>query len=68
MKKKTKEVFQPKKRVQLTFTLKDEVRYKFNYLCVANFINKSQLLESFIEQYINEHPIEYPPFLENDQD
>ena len=50
------------RRVQITFTLKNELRDRFNYFCSVNFTNKSQLLESLLEQYLDQHPIEYPNY------
>lgn len=59
MKKEKKEI-EDNRRVQLTFTLKNEVRNRFNYFCAANFINKSHLIESLIEQYLSQNPFDYP--------
>ena len=61
MKKEKKEpIPQDVRRVQLTFTLKNDVRNKFNYFCKINFTNKSQLLESLLEKYLDQNPCEYP--------
>lgn len=63
MKKKLEsdvKIIDDSKRVQLTFTLKEEVRKKFNYFCAVNFINKSQMIEGLIERYLDQNPFEYP--------
>jgi len=59
MKKKIEKI-DDSKRVQITFTLKEEVRKKFNYFCGVNYINKSHLIESLIERYLDQNPFEYP--------
>ena len=59
-KKIEQEQIEDKKRVQLTFTLKEGVRKKFNYFCKVNFTNKSHLVESLIERYLDQNPFEYP--------